>query len=184
MSLLVGQDGDLPHVESSTGDVHGRRLDDRSRTSADDRAGAISGHHHPVFRCHGNCGSVFPGGPRSNRLAGVFVRMRPAATSSRPPLPREWLAGSLRCLVSTGDDVLDFGPLTSLRRRLRHQHLADLQPDASAMRAASLRCPTSLRRSSDDSWPARAHRASRSSRPARGGSAHAAGRPEGSPWST
>jgi hypothetical protein len=35
-------------------------------------------------------------------------------------VPREWLAGSLWCLVSTGDEVLDFGPITALRRRLRY----------------------------------------------------------------
>ena len=30
-------------------------------------------------------------------------------------LPKEWLAGSLHCLVSTGNEVLDFGPLANLR---------------------------------------------------------------------
>ena len=36
-------------------------------------------------------------------------------------LPKDWRAGSLRCLVSTGDEVLDFGPLAGLRRKLRHR---------------------------------------------------------------
>jgi len=35
-------------------------------------------------------------------------------------LPQDWRAAPLRCLASTGDELLDFGPLPELRRRLRY----------------------------------------------------------------
>jgi uncharacterized protein len=82
----------------------------------------ISGHHHPVFRFRGNSAPCFLVGPRrivlpafSSNAAGCDVI---SATA-----PCVWLASSLRCLVSTGDDVLDFGPLVSLRRRMRSSTL-------------------------------------------------------------
>jgi uncharacterized protein len=78
----------------------------------------ISGHQHPVFRFRGSTAPCFLVGPRrivlpafSSNAAGCDVVS--TAVSS------EWLSGSLRCFVSTGDDVLDFGPLAGLRRRMR-----------------------------------------------------------------
>ncbi len=79
----------------------------------------ISAHHHPVFCFRGHRAPCF--------LVGADRIILPAFSSDAAgcdvvsaAVPKEWLAGSLRCLVSTGDDVLDFGPITALRRRLRY----------------------------------------------------------------
>jgi len=78
----------------------------------------ISAHHHPVFCYGGHRAPCF--------LVGADRIVLPAFSSDAAgcdvvsaAVPREWLAGSLRCMVSTGDEVLDFGPITALRRRLR-----------------------------------------------------------------
>jgi uncharacterized protein len=85
-------------------------------------AQSISGHHHPVFRCQGVAAPCFLVG--SDRI--VLPAFSPNAAGCdvvSSTLPKEWLAGSLRCLVSTGDDILDFGPLAAVRGRLRrHAH--------------------------------------------------------------
>ena len=78
----------------------------------------ISGHHHPVFRFKGNSARCFLVGP-GRIVLPAFSSDAAGCDVVSAAIPREWLAGSLRCLVSTGDDVLDFGPLTGLRRRLR-----------------------------------------------------------------
>jgi uncharacterized protein len=79
----------------------------------------ISAHHHPVFCFRGHRAPCF--------LVGADRIVLPAFSSDAAgcdvvsaAVPREWLAGTLRCLVSTGDEVLDFGPITALRRRLRY----------------------------------------------------------------
>jgi putative SbcD/Mre11-related phosphoesterase len=78
----------------------------------------ISGHHHPVFRFRGNSARCFLVGP-GRIVLPAFSSDAAGCDVVSAAVPREWLAGSLHCLVSTGDDMLDFGPLTSLRRRLR-----------------------------------------------------------------
>jgi uncharacterized protein len=78
----------------------------------------ISGHNHPVFRFHGNAAPCFLVGPDRIVLPAFSADAAGCDVVSGAG-PRDWRAGSLRCLVSTGDDVLDFGPLTDLRRRLR-----------------------------------------------------------------
>jgi putative SbcD/Mre11-related phosphoesterase len=80
----------------------------------------ICGHHHPVFRWQGIAAPCFV--VSTDRI--VLPAFSPNAAGCdviTSALPREWRAGSLRCLVSTGDDVLDFGPLAGLRRKLRHR---------------------------------------------------------------
>jgi putative SbcD/Mre11-related phosphoesterase len=90
---------------------HGHRSLDGERT--------ISGHLHPVLRVAGMSYPCF--------LAGAGRIVLPAFSSNAAggdvitaPLPRDWHTGSLRCLASTGNEVLDFGPLPDLRRRLQH----------------------------------------------------------------
>ncbi len=80
----------------------------------------MCGHHHPVFNWRGISAPCF--------LVGTGQIMLPAFSPNAAgcnvvtaSLPRHWHAGSLRCLVSTGDEVLDFGPLAGLRRKLRHR---------------------------------------------------------------
>jgi uncharacterized protein len=80
----------------------------------------ICGHHHPIFRYRGIAAACFLVG--TGRI--VLPAFSPNAAGCdviTTALPREWRAGSLRCLVSTGDEVLDFGPLAGLRRKLRHR---------------------------------------------------------------
>jgi uncharacterized protein len=77
----------------------------------------ISGHHHPVFRWKGitsRCFLVAPG----RIVLPAFSRDAAGCNVLSGTLPKEWLAGSVRCLVSNGDEVLDFGALTQLRRKL------------------------------------------------------------------
>ena len=76
----------------------------------------ISGHHHPVLRVERTVAPCFLVGPRrivlpafSSNTAGVDV-----ATAA---VPKSWLDVSLKCVASTGSELLDFGPLTDLRRR-------------------------------------------------------------------
>jgi uncharacterized protein len=78
----------------------------------------ISGHHHPVLRVDRSVAPCFLVGPDrivlpafSSNAAGVDV--------GTAAVPRSWLAIPLRCLASTGTELLDFGPLTDLRRQLR-----------------------------------------------------------------
>jgi putative SbcD/Mre11-related phosphoesterase len=90
---------------------HGHRPLDGERT--------ISGHLHPVLRFAGRNYPCF--------LASAGRIVLPAFSSNAAggdvitaPLPRDWRTGSLRCLASTGGELLDFGPLPELRRRLRY----------------------------------------------------------------
>jgi metallophosphoesterase superfamily enzyme len=78
----------------------------------------ISGHHHPVFSYRGVASPCFLVGPEQIVLPAFSLNAAGCDVLSAA-VPREWLAGSLRCLVSTGHEVLDFGPLPGLRRRLR-----------------------------------------------------------------
>jgi putative SbcD/Mre11-related phosphoesterase len=80
----------------------------------------ISGHHHPVLRVDRTTAPCFLVGPRriflpafSLNAAGVDV--------GAAALPRGWMGLQLRCVVSTGVELLDFGPLSNLRAHLRRQ---------------------------------------------------------------
>ncbi len=99
--------------------LHGRWVDDRTRPSADGWGSD-------------DLGTSAPGGPRLRgwarraswpaRAGSSCRRSHPTprdSTSSRRGVPREWLDVPLRCIVSTGEELLDFGPLPELRRRLR-----------------------------------------------------------------
>jgi uncharacterized protein len=80
----------------------------------------ISGHHHPVFRCQGIAAPCFLVGP-GRIILPAFSPNAAGCDVVSAAVPKEWLAAPLRCLVSTGREVLDFGPLAALRRRLRHR---------------------------------------------------------------
>jgi putative SbcD/Mre11-related phosphoesterase len=81
-------------------------------------AARISGHHHPVFRWQGIVAPCFLAGPGQIVLP-AFSRNAAGCNVLSAVLPKDWLRGSLRCLVGTGNEVLDFGPLAKLRRELR-----------------------------------------------------------------
>jgi putative SbcD/Mre11-related phosphoesterase len=87
---------------------HGDRRVDGKQT--------ISGHHHPVIRFQGATAPCFLVAPGrivlpsfSSNTAGCDV------VTAR--LPEAWRALPLRCIVSTGSELLDFGSLRALRRR-------------------------------------------------------------------
>jgi metallophosphoesterase superfamily enzyme len=78
----------------------------------------VSGHHHPVFRYKGMIAPCFLVGERriilpafSENAAGLDVLTQVAVIGPG--------AADSRCLVSTGTEVLDFGPLASLSSRMR-----------------------------------------------------------------
>jgi metallophosphoesterase superfamily enzyme len=80
----------------------------------------ISGHIHPVFRFGGVAAPCFLACEDriilpafSHNAAGLDIMTRPATLA--PP------GSTPRCLVSTGDDILDFGPLADLISRSRPQ---------------------------------------------------------------
>lgn len=89
--------------------AHGHRVIDGERT--------ISGHFHPVLRAEGFTVPCFLAGPRRIILP-AFSPNAAGCDVARGPVPTDWLDESLqlRCIASTGSDLLDFGPLPSLRR--------------------------------------------------------------------
>src|SRR5262249_28549268 len=89
---------------------HGHRRLDGERT--------ISGHLHPELRLDGRNFPCFLAGAGrivlpafSSNAAGGDVRTR--------PLPTSWGTAALdcHCLASTGEELLDLGPMSHLRRR-------------------------------------------------------------------
>ena len=77
----------------------------------------ISGHLHPVLRVERTVAPCF--------LVSAKRIILPAFSSNAAGLdvgtavvPKSWLAGRVRCLASTGSEILDFGLLADLRRSL------------------------------------------------------------------
>jgi putative SbcD/Mre11-related phosphoesterase len=91
---------------------HGHRPLDGDRT--------ISGHLHPVLRLAGTSPPCFLAGP-GRIILPAFSSNAAGCDVVTARVPEEWLALPLRCFVSTGDDLLDFGALPDLRRRLRRR---------------------------------------------------------------
>ncbi len=123
LSLLVlegNHDRSLDAALPTTCRVAGWTVGHGHRALNGDRT--ISGHLHPVFRIAGTNAPCF--------LVGAGRIVLPAFSSNAAgcdvvtaPLPHDWRTAPLRCLASTGEELLDFGPLTDLRRRLRRPAL-------------------------------------------------------------
>jgi uncharacterized protein len=77
----------------------------------------ISGHHHPVFRFEGTTAPCFLVGP-GRIVLPAFSSNAAGCDVSSAAVPHNWRTSPLRCIVSTGCELLDFGPLPDLRRRL------------------------------------------------------------------
>lgn len=75
----------------------------------------ITGHFHPVLRAEGTAAPCFLAGP-DRIILPAFSSNAAGCDVLAGPIPRDWLASSLRCLASTGSEVLDFGPLDALRQ--------------------------------------------------------------------
>lgn len=86
--------------------AHGHRPVEGKRT--------ITGHFHPVLRAEGTAAPCFLAGP-DRIILPAFSSNAAGCDVLAGPIPRDWLASSLRCLASTGSEVLDFGPLAALR---------------------------------------------------------------------
>jgi putative SbcD/Mre11-related phosphoesterase len=78
----------------------------------------ISGHHHPVLRVERTVAPCFLVGP-GRIVLPAFSANAAGCDIATAPLPADWCRQPLRCIASTGSDLLDFGPLSDLRGRLR-----------------------------------------------------------------
>ena len=77
----------------------------------------ITGHHHPVLRVAAHPAPCFLVG--ANRIIlPAFSANAAGLDVSRARWPSSWRRHHLRCLVSTGTELLDFGPLETLSARL------------------------------------------------------------------
>ncbi len=77
----------------------------------------VMGHHHPVLRAEGFAAPCF--------LVGAKLMVLPAFSFNTAgcdvatvKTPKAWREFDLRCVASTGGELLDFGPLVSLASRL------------------------------------------------------------------
>ncbi len=77
----------------------------------------VFGHHHPALRAGGLTAPCFLVGPRLIVLP-AFSANAAGLPASAVPLPRGFESEAIRCLAGVGDQVLDFGPLTTLDARL------------------------------------------------------------------
>jgi metallophosphoesterase superfamily enzyme len=75
----------------------------------------ISGHHHPALRIEGTTAPCFLVGP-GRIILPAFSLNAAGCDLITAALPREWLRSGFHCVASTGVDLLDFGPLSNLRR--------------------------------------------------------------------
>jgi uncharacterized protein len=80
--------------------------------------GIISGHHHPVVRIAGNTAPCFLVGP-GRIVLPAFSPNAAGCDVVSAAMPDHWRVCQLRCIVSTGCELLDFGPLADLPYRLR-----------------------------------------------------------------
>jgi putative SbcD/Mre11-related phosphoesterase len=81
-------------------------------------ARTISGHHHPVLRCAGTIAPCFLVGP-GRIVLPAFSSNAAGCDVASAAGPKNWYTTPLRCIASTGSELLDFGTLNDLRCRLR-----------------------------------------------------------------
>lgn len=75
----------------------------------------ISGHFHPVIRSEGIASPCFLAGP-DRIVLPAFSANAAGCDVLSGPVPADWLDPALRCIASTGSELLDFGPVPALRR--------------------------------------------------------------------
>ncbi len=80
----------------------------------------ISGHLHPVVRLAGTNAPCFVAGP-DRIILPAFSANAAGWDILTGEIPKNWPIDTLRCFVSTGDELLDFGPISGLQRLLRLQ---------------------------------------------------------------
>ena len=77
----------------------------------------LSGHLHPVLRAGGLTAPCFLVGPRTIVLP-AFSPNAAGWNVASGDVPTSWRDESMRCVAGTGRELLDFGPLPALGRRL------------------------------------------------------------------
>lgn len=78
---------------------------------------SIIGHHHPVLRAGGITAPCFVAGPRLIALP-AFTKNAAGLPIGSAGMPRGWMADANRCVASLGGEVLDFGPVPDLVRKI------------------------------------------------------------------
>jgi putative SbcD/Mre11-related phosphoesterase len=78
----------------------------------------VCGHHHPAVRVLGRSAPCFLVGD-DRIVLPAFSQNAAGLDVASAALPAGWDRAALRCLLSTGAEVLDFGPLAGLAARLR-----------------------------------------------------------------
>jgi uncharacterized protein len=78
----------------------------------------VTGHLHPALRFEGLSAPCFLIGPRTIVLP-AFSTNAAGWNVVAGPIPDAWRGEPLRCLASTGAELLDFGPLAALRERMK-----------------------------------------------------------------
>ena len=81
-------------------------------------ARTMSGHHHPVLRFERTTAPCFLVAPDRIILPALSANAA-GCDIATARLPAELRGRSLRCIVSTGSELLDFGVLVQLRRQFR-----------------------------------------------------------------
>ncbi len=90
--------------------AHGHRPISSPRT--------ITGHHHPKLRAGSVNVPCFLAGP-SRIVLPAFSANAAGWNVASGRVPEGWDPRSLRCVASAGDEVLDFGPVAELARKLK-----------------------------------------------------------------
>ena len=114
-SLFAGSQPGTAAIRESAAScvVAGWTIGHGHRPIAGDRT--ISGHFHPVVRVRGIGAPCFVVGP-GRIVLPAFSSNAAGSDIVTARVPTEWLAPPLRCMVSTGLELLDLGPLPALRR--------------------------------------------------------------------
>jgi putative SbcD/Mre11-related phosphoesterase len=75
----------------------------------------ITGHHHPALKIEGITARCFVLGP-GRIILPAFSQNAAGCDLLTAALPRGLLGAGFRCIASTDEELLDFGPLSELRR--------------------------------------------------------------------
>lgn len=96
-------------------DIGGWTISHGHRRVAGERA--IIGHHHPVLRAGGITAPCFVAGPRLIALP-AFTKNAAGLPIGSAGMPRGWSSDDNRCFAALGGELLDFGPIPELVRKV------------------------------------------------------------------
>jgi putative SbcD/Mre11-related phosphoesterase len=116
LTVLGGNHDRSPSLPA-TCTIDGWTIGHGHRPLPEDRT--VSGHLHPAIRIAGGRAPCFLAGP-GRIILPAFSPNAAGLDVVAARVPSDWLEAPLRCIASTGVDLLDLGPLPVLRR---HRHL-------------------------------------------------------------